>query len=65
MPERALLRTEGGLRAWSHGGYGQGYGLLEPAAPQEAMNVLTPAPTVAVLSAGYVVRDLPTDGVPA
>lgn len=60
-PEHALLLTAGGLRAWSHAGYGP----PEPAAPDERVSVLTPAPTVAALKAGYRIHDLPEAGTPA
>ena len=58
-PDQALLLTEGGLRRWAHGGYGP----LENADPEETetVTVLTPAPTVAVLKAGYRLQNLSED----
>lgn len=48
-PRRALLLADDGLRAWSHAGYAP----PEPAVAPMRVTVLTPAPTVAVLKAGY------------
>lgn len=48
-PGEALLVKAGALHPWSHAGYGP----PQPAAPDLSLTVLTPAPTVAVLKAGY------------
>lgn len=49
-PETALLIWRGGLRPWSH----QGYGAAVAIDGDEEVTVLTPAPIVAALAAGYV-----------
>lgn len=48
-PGQALLVKDGALLPWSHAGYGG----PEPAALDLSVTVLTPAPTVSVLKAGY------------
>lgn len=57
-PRRPCLVVDGMLRPWFHAGYGP----PEPAPPDLRVTVLTPAPTIAVLKAGYRPAGLEGDG---
>lgn len=49
-PERPLLFWHSSLHPWNHEGYGKPFGVC----PTGRVTVLTPAPTVKVLRAGYL-----------
>jgi hypothetical protein len=57
-PDAAWLVWRGALHLWSH----EGYVARESRPPDEAVEALTPAPTLAVLAAGYVPLVHPTAG---